>query len=163
MHRGERGQSAIELMLVLPFVLLVIMALAEFGAAFYAYITVNNATSEAARWAAVANVPDDGCAQDSIQWRAAQLSRGLVSCDGKTVFTITYEDGDSGHPARGTGVTVQVSRTYTPLTPLPGLVNFISGGAFPASWQMQACSDARLERRMPDGIYVASAGHCGGS
>ncbi len=163
MRRGERGQSAVELMLVLPFALLVIMALAEFGAAFYAYITVNNATSEAARWAAVANVPSDACDTDSIQWRAREMSRGLVACDGETVFTITYEDGDSGHPGRGTGVTVRISRTYTPLTPLPGLVNFISGGTFPATWQMQACSDARLEQRLPDGAYATSAGHCGSS
>jgi Flp pilus assembly protein TadG len=161
MRNHEHGQSVVEFMLVIPFVLLVIMALVEFGTAFYAYITVNNATSEAARWAAVANVPNNACAANSIQWRAREMSRGLLACDNGTVFEITYEDAASGHPGRGTGVTVRVTRPWTPLTPLPGLVNFVSGGAFPATWNMNACSDARLEMRLPEGVYAASAGHCG--
>lgn len=164
MRRNERGQSVVEFMLVLPFVLLVIMALAEFGAAFYTYITVNNATSEAARWAATAKVPSDACADQSIQWRAEQMSRGLLDCaSGDTVFTVAYEDATSGAPGRGTGVTVNVSYTYSGHTPLPGLISFISGGTFPESWEMSSCSDARLERRMPDGTYAVSAGLCGAS
>lgn len=163
MDHHERGQSIVEFVLVLPLALLVIMALAEFGAAFYSYITVNNATSEAARWAATSRLPSDECAEDSIQWRAREMSRGLLNCGGDTVFEVLYEDGESGHPARGTGVTVRVSYTYTGRTPLPGLINFVSGGSFPETWEMEACSDARLERRMPDGAYVASTGHCGSS
>lgn len=163
MNARERGQSVVEFVLVLPLALLVVMALAEFGAAFYAYITVNNATSEAARWAAIANPPSDACAANSIQWRAEQMSRGLLGCDGDTVFQVSYEDGASGTPGRGTGVTVRVTYTYTGRTPLPGLIAFVSGGTFPASWEMAACSDSRLERRMPFGTYTASAGHCGSS
>ncbi len=161
MKGHQRGQSAVEFMLVLPFVLLVIMALAEFGAAFYAHITVNNATSEAARWAAVANLPSDVCATNSIQWRAREMSSGFLSCANGTAFAITYEDAASGHPGRGTSVTVRVSRPWTPITPLPGLVNFVSGGAFPATWNMTACSDARLEQRVPEGVYAPSTGFCG--
>lgn len=161
MKGHQSGQSAVEFMLVLPFVLLVIMALAEFGAAFYADITVNNATSEAARWAAVANIPSDTCATNSIQWRAWQMSSGMLSCDNGTAFEITYEDAASGHPGRGTSVTVRVTRPWTPITPLPGLVNFVSGGTFPTTWNMTACSDARLEQRVPEGVYAPSAGFCG--
>lgn len=161
MKQGEHGQSAVELMLVLPFVLFVIMALAELGAAFYAYITINNSTSEAARWAAVANLPDDTCANGSIQWRAGELSQGILACDGDTVFDVTYEDASSGHPARGTGVTVRITHTYNALTPLPALMAFVTGGAFPASWEMSACSDARLEQRLPEGTYVGGSGYCG--
>lgn len=165
MNRSERGQSVVEFMLVLPFVLLVIMALAEFGAAFYTYITVNNATSEAARWAAIGDehVPSDACAAQSIQWRAQQMSRGLLDCDADTAFVVAYEDAASGAPGRGTGVTVSVTHTYSGRTPLPGLVNLVSGGLFPESWEMYSCSDARLERRVVAGTYVTSTGHCGGS
>jgi len=165
MNRNERGQSVVEFMLVLPFALLVIMAMAEFGAAFYTYITVNNATSEAARWAATGNdhVPSDACAAESIQWRAQQMSRGLLNCDTDTAFTIAYEDAASGAPGRGTGVTVTVTHTYSGRTPLPGLINLVSGGLFPESWEMRSCSDARLERRVITGTYVASTGHCGSS
>jgi len=161
MLRNEAGQSAVEFILMFPFVLLMLMAIAEFGAAFYMYVTVNNATSEAARWAATAHIPDPACADESIQWRAREMSQGMLECDARTVFEITYEDAESGEPARGTGVTVRVERTYTALTPLPGLVSLVTGGIFPASWQMSACSDARLERRMPTGVYVSGAGQCG--
>lgn len=165
MNRNERGQSVVEFMLVLPFALLVVMALAEFGAAFYTYITVNNATSEAARWAATGDdhVPSDACAAQSIQWRAQQMSRDLLNCDADTVFAVTYEDAASGAPGRGTGVTVNVTYTYTGRTPLPGLINLVSGGLFPTSWEMTSCSDARLERRVDPGTYVASTAQCGGS
>jgi Flp pilus assembly protein TadG len=163
-HR-EGGQTIVEFTLMLPFILLLIMALAEFGGAFYTYITVNNATSEAARWASVAN-PPGGCDEaNTIQWRAREMSRGLLNCeDGLTTILVEYEDAAEGvtsSPGRGTGVTIRVERTYQPVTPLPNLINFVSGGSVPAVWPMRACSDARLEGQLPGGVYVNGAAHCG--
>lgn len=165
MRQGERGQSVVEFILMLPLILIFTFALAEFGTAFYTYITINNATSEAARWASLAHVPDSTCSTTTkgIEWRAAQMSRGLLDCNSADVsFDITYEDAASGEPARGSGVTVFVTRTYHAVTPLPALANFFTGGALPALWDMTACSDARLEQRLPAGTYTASPGDCGG-
>lgn len=165
MLRRDSGQSAVEFMLVLPLVLLVLLAIAEFGAAFYTYVTLNNAASEAARWASVGHVPDATCdvATKGIQWRAEVMSRGLVNCsDPDVAFAIEYDDAGSGQPARGTAVTVRVTRLYQARTPLPAFVSFITAGAlFPSSWSMSACSDARLEQRLPSGTYVLGTAGCG--
>jgi Flp pilus assembly protein TadG len=164
MRYGERGQSVVEFVLMLPLILIVTFALAEFGTAFYTFVSINNAASEAARWASLAHVPDSTCASTTkgIEWRAAQMSRGLLDCASADVnFDIKYEDAASGEPARGTGVTVLVTRTYQAVTPFPSLANFFTGGALPASWAMTACSDARLEQRMPSGTYTAGTGDCG--
>jgi Flp pilus assembly protein TadG len=156
-ERGEHGQTVVEFVLMLPFLLLVIMALAEFGGAFYSYITINNATSEAARWASVANLPDDACGTNSIQWRASQMSRGLIACDS---VTIGYHNPVADQYTRGSGVAVRVNHIYQPVTPLPALIQFVSGGTIPAAWPMTTCSDARLEQR-PAGSSLPAGDPCG--
>lgn len=165
MLRRDDGQSAVEFMLVLPLLLLVLLAVAELGAAFYTYVTLNNATSEAARWASIGHVPDATCdlATEGIQWRAQVMSRGLLTCaDPGVTFQIDYDDAASGQPGRGTAVTVRVSRTYQARTPLPAFVSFVTAGAlFPSSWGMTACSDARLEQRLPAGTYTLGTAGCG--
>jgi Flp pilus assembly protein TadG len=155
---GESGQTIVEFMLVLPFLLFVIMALAEFGGAFYTYITINNATSEAARWASVGNAPDSGCAPNSIQWRATELSRGALEC---TDITVVYHSSVAGQFTRGSGAAVRVSHSYTPFTPLPALVGFISNGSIPATWVMSTCSDTRLEQR-PSATGLLEGAPCSG-
>ena len=46
-----------EFVLLFPFVLILILTIVEFGFALHSFVTVNNAASEAARFAAVANLP----------------------------------------------------------------------------------------------------------
>ncbi len=134
----DRGQSTIEFMLMLPFVLFFVMAIVEFGFAYYSYVTVNHATAEAARYASLGRDTSD------IRLRARETSNNLIACSD---VTVTYPDGDS--PQRGQPVTVSVNHTYETVTPAPALFSFFSAGAFPTSWDMNAYADARLESEPP--------------
>jgi hypothetical protein len=140
LRRNERGQAIVETALMTPFIVMLIFAIAEFGFAFYSYVTVNNATSEAARHASVAN--DPGCADGQIGWRAQEMSRGLIDCD---EVTVGYHTPIGGNYDRGSGVVVRVEHTYDTVTPFPALLDLVSFGNFPRSWTISTCSDARLE------------------
>jgi Flp pilus assembly protein TadG len=51
MRKNERGSNLLELALVIPLLLLMMAAIADFGRAFYSYIGVTNAAREGARTA----------------------------------------------------------------------------------------------------------------
>jgi Flp pilus assembly protein TadG len=53
----ERGQNLAELALVLPLLIILFLGIADLGRAFHAFIVVENAAREAARYAA--SYPDD--------------------------------------------------------------------------------------------------------
>ncbi len=48
--RSERGQSAVELAVALPVLVLILMGTLDFGRAFYAYINITNAAREGAQY-----------------------------------------------------------------------------------------------------------------
>jgi Flp pilus assembly protein TadG len=137
-HLGERGQAVIETTFMLPFLFMLVMAFAEFGLGFFTAISVNNAASEAARFASVGNLP--GCAANEVQGRAVAASSSRLQC---AEVTVNYPDANT---QRGSSVAVHITHTYTALTPFPGLIDFVTGGAWGfASWPISACSQARLE------------------
>jgi len=51
--RNYKGQSLIEMALILPVILLIIMAIVDFGLLFNSYMVINNAAREGARNAAI--------------------------------------------------------------------------------------------------------------
>jgi Flp pilus assembly protein TadG len=55
--RAARGQGLVEFALILPVLLLIMLAILDFGRAIYAYSVVSNCAREGARYASVA--PDD--------------------------------------------------------------------------------------------------------
>lgn len=79
-RRGERGQSLVELSLILPVLLLMITALMEFGLAFNHHLTLEYATREGARaGAALVNgggTPGCGSGQSP---NAADVDPAIVS------------------------------------------------------------------------------------
>ena len=147
--RHDRGQSAIEFSLLLPFVLLLFLFLIEFGFVMYEAITVNNSAGEAARFAAVANLPNDtlGVCDPadylSIEERAVKASGDVVTCDEVTVGYVEL-NGD-GLLSRGDAVVVEITHEYTGKTGLTAFASAFSFGLIPSSFTMYACSDARLE------------------
>ena len=140
--RNERGQTVVEFTLMLPFLLFLMFALAEFGYGFYTQIAVRNAAAEAARHAAVGNLPSAACVVGSIENRARQASNDVVPC---SAVTVGYHSPDNGIYGRGSGVAVRINHTYTAITPLPAIANLISWGVVPVNWNLVACADARLE------------------
>jgi len=146
--QDDRGQTVVEFTLMLPFILFGLFAIIEFGYAFYNQITINHAASEASRYAAVANSYDAACSGASIQGRARSTSNGLISaadCADPDVVDVRYQADGTGQVGRGAGVAVEIAYTYDSITPLPALANFLTGGLFPESWPITACSDSRLE------------------
>ncbi|MCH4890437.1 pilus assembly protein [Acidaminobacter sp. JC074] len=53
MWKNEKGQSLVEFALLIPILILILMAIIEFGFMFNTYITVSNASREGARLGSV--------------------------------------------------------------------------------------------------------------
>lgn len=159
-HQRQDGQAAVEFVLLFPLVLVMILTLVEMGFALHANVTINNSAREAARFAAVANLPDTACGANSIQERAMSASTNLVEC-GEVTVGYLEQTGDSSY-GRGDAVVVRVSHTHNMITPLGALMAGFSFGTIPSSFQIAACSDVRLEAPPANqGILTAAAGDCG--
>ena len=145
--RFERGQALVEFVLLFPLVMLMLLFMIEFGLALNAQITINSAAREAARFAAVAHLPDaggGGCDPNSIEQRAVATSANLLTC-GEVSVTYLEENADAATDADGDAVVVRITHTHNFLTPLGDFVAAFSFGTLPNSVQVGACSDARLE------------------
>jgi Flp pilus assembly protein TadG len=100
--RSEDGQAATELALVLPILLVILMAIAQFGILFNNYITLTDATRTGARKAAVSRFTGDQGTAAGLAVRAAasnltpsKLSVSVTSDDwtvpgSDVVVTATY-------------------------------------------------------------------------
>jgi hypothetical protein len=157
---AENGQSAVEFVLMFPFIMLMILVIAEAGLMLGAYVTVNNAAAEATRYASVANLPGT-CNTDpdfpSVEGRAVNMSTGRISCAEVTVLYNKIVPGTEF--VRGDGVSVHIAHTYDMVTPLSDLAAAFSFGTIPTTFIMSACSEARLEARPTDqSVLVAGAG-----
>lgn len=115
-HDRERGAAAVELALVLPFLLLLICGIVDFGRAYNAQLTLTHAAREATRvWAL------GGTASETSD-RAAATAVGLTGVTATTT-TCTF----------GSPTTVTVSASFSYITPLiaslaPGLSTLRSDG-----------------------------------
>lgn len=67
-RRVDRGQNLVELAIVMPLLLLILMGVIDLGRAFHAYIVVENAAREAARYGA--SHPSQLTGADSAEERA---------------------------------------------------------------------------------------------
>lgn len=109
--RGERGQAMVEFAIVLPLLLLLIIAIFEFGRAWEVYHAVTDAARLGARSAVVA---DPITTQDSIYAIVDRaLARAAVDTSAATVTLSGWRTG-TGTPAT---VTIQVPYTFVFLRP----------------------------------------------
>jgi len=79
----QDGQAAAEMALVLPFLVAILLAIAQFGVAFNNYITLTDATRAGARKASVGRfVGDNGAsAVTAVRSAAANLNQTDLSVD----------------------------------------------------------------------------------
>lgn len=114
----HKGQTLVELALVLPILLLLVFGIIDFGRILNAYIMVSNASREAARYYAVR----------STQATAEAEAKALVLK--KTPFiTITDSDIDiktENIVASEKKVTVTVSYKFEFMTPVGGIAKLIN-------------------------------------
>ena len=116
--RNERGQTLLEYSVVILTVLTVIFGVFETARLVLAYTTLAEAARAGARYAVVhgadctgACVPDDGTA----------TAQNVASAAGLTSATATTTYSPPGTTVPGTLVTVTVSYTFVPVTPLAAL------------------------------------------
>jgi Flp pilus assembly protein TadG len=104
--RDERGQSLVELALILPLVLLVVLGIMDFGKAFNYWITENQIASEGARRAAV-NIGSATLQQYVLsQIKTADLHDRASVC-------VTFPTGPTGTTKKvGDPVKVTVAMSY---------------------------------------------------
>jgi Flp pilus assembly protein TadG len=134
-RKREDGQSLVEFALVIPIFLLVLFAIVDFGMAFHAWITVTNSAREGARIGTV-HAP-----AATIEQRVRDTSDSLDQ-DNLSV-TVTNADDQGGQP--GESVVVDVSYSYSLITPLADLLNMVSGGTIPDTLSLDSLADMRLE------------------
>jgi Flp pilus assembly protein TadG len=103
--RAQDGQAAAEMALVLPFLVAILLAIAQFGVAFNNYITLTDATRAGARKASVGRfVGDNGAsAITAVRSAAANLDQSQLSVD------VT----SSNWSVPGSSVTVTATYPYT--------------------------------------------------
>ena len=144
---GEKGQALVEFALLVPIFLLLLFAVVDFGMGFYSWITVTNAAREGARLGAVhapLNVASspcfgkaslDQCIEDRVR-DASDLTNEAT----KMTVTITNATGNPGQ-----SVVVKVDYDYDLITPLAGLIDFMSGDTIGPTLNLSSTADMRLE------------------
>jgi hypothetical protein len=139
LFRREEGQAAFEFVLILPFFVLFLLLLVDFGIMMYEYVSVSNAVREGARYGAV-NCGDGGCTAGDIATRVADRSGGIGVTSAEV--TVGWPDGSD----RGDSVVVKVTHPYQFLFFRPFTINVVS------------CADMRLEQK--DKTAVQSGSGC---
>ena len=121
--RSERGTQLVELAIVLPVLVVMLGAAAEFGRFFYTYQTLAKATRTGARYLTTetANGKKDPTAENLVVYgNEAGTGKPVVSGLSPSQVQITRTGGTSAIPER---VTVKiVGYTYVPLFDLGKLV-----------------------------------------
>jgi Flp pilus assembly protein TadG len=103
--RREEGQAAVEMALVLPILVVLLLAIAQFGIAFNNYVTLTDATRAGARKAAVSRfIGDGGAAAQALVLADASGVQGVSA-------TVTAEGDNWSTP--GVDVVVTATAPYS--------------------------------------------------
>ena len=124
-----------EFALVLPIFLLVLFAIVDFGMAFHAWLTVTNSAREGARLGSV------HATSAEIEQRVRTTADTLEQTN--LAVTVTNAEDQGGQP--GESVVVDVSYSYSLMTPLADLLNLVSGGVIADTLTLDSAADMRLE------------------
>ena len=126
-----------EFAIILPLVVVVILALADFGRALFMFLEAEHAASDAARVAAVNVTPPSGSLQNYLQslvfGELGSGSGGAAGAQGKAKLCIDFPNTTSN---RGDPVRVRVTDTF----------NFVPGGIIPGSVAIAGSATMRIEQ-----------------
>ena len=117
LHRGQRGQSLVELALVMLLLLLLLVGVVDFGRAFHSYITITNASREGARRASRFPRAEDEDHIKGAAIREAQLSDVALDPSDIVIDSLPALPGEP----------VRVTVTYEFPTIMGSMVNSILG------------------------------------
>lgn len=152
-HRKSRGQSLVELTLVLPLVLLLLLFGVDFGRAFLGWVELNNVAREAANFAAEhptawsASDPDP-VAQSQYMALVTNDAAGIDCTLPDPLPIPVFPNGKDHDNPVGTPVSVSISCTFKPITP-------VIGDVVGTSLQMTASAAFPIRYGVINGIPVA--------
>jgi Flp pilus assembly protein TadG len=90
--RKEKGQSVVELAIILPLLLIILLGIIDFGRVFYAYVTVTNASREGARYGALHPGwidESDNADPNNVKFHAIQEAANTVTILPEDITVIT--------------------------------------------------------------------------
>lgn len=119
-RNGQKGQSLLEMALVLPVLLIILAGLLDLGRLYYAYVAIKDAAGEGATFAAIH--PEESSRAELYE-RVQTASGGLVRIDPALIKV------DCPVIAAGATVTVTVGYSFTVATPLVNAI--VPGGVIP--------------------------------
>ena len=124
--RDERGQTAVEFALIAPLLVVLLLAIIQFGVAFHNYVTITDAARAGARQAIIARFASGNFtdATNTVKNAAASLDQKELNKPGAISIT------SSGGMVAGSLVTVTVNYPYKIDIPLIGLT--VSSGTLTA-------------------------------
>lgn len=128
----ERGQSLVEFAMVLPLLLVIMFGIVDFGRVFFSWVTVTNATREGARIGSLGS--DAATVETRVRDTADTLDQAQLS------IAVMGAGG-----ASGSSIVVESDYDIDLITPLAGMINFISGGTFPETITVSSSADMRIE------------------
>jgi Flp pilus assembly protein TadG len=111
---GDRGAAAVELALLLPFLLLLVFGIIDFGRALHAQITLTQAAREGVRLAALEKPAGD------VSTRVQDAATPLTGVSAAT----------TGCPNGAEKATVVASYPFEFVTPVGSLAGIFGGGGF---------------------------------
>jgi hypothetical protein len=126
--RSERGAALVELVLVLPWLLLLVVAIAKFGLAFNSENDETHLANEVARYATVNEDPSSKSLQE---WGKSQADSKALS--GQLVcisFPVNEATKTSGQPGDPVEVVVKGTIHWLPILKLKAASTLIEGRAF---------------------------------
>ena len=130
---GEKGQALVEFTLLIPIFMLLLLAIIDFGMGFYSWISVTNSAREGARLGVVM------ATTQQIKDRVYQTAT-LPNESTKMTVTVTNAQGQPGQ-----SVVVKVDYDYDLITPLAGIVSFVSGNVLGPTLTFSSTAEMRLE------------------
>ena len=107
--KEQKGQSLVELALILPIIVLLMFGTVEFGRVFYSYITVTSAVREGVRQAAV------GKTDEEIE---ARIRDAVTLAEANTRLQILSITPAEGARTPGVPVSVEIRYNMPLITPL---------------------------------------------
>ena len=129
---GERGQSLVEFAFIVPIFLLLLFVIVDFGMGFHAYITVTNSAREGARLGSIR--ADAASIEQRVRDTADTLDQGNLT------VSVTNAEGEPGE-----SVVVDVDYEYGFITPLAGVLQFVTGNTIGPTLGFSSTADMRLE------------------
>lgn len=128
--RWLRGQSAVELALVTPILVVLLLVAADFGRVFYTSIAVNNAARAGAQYGSesIVTAADSAgitAAARTDGWSSLSVTATQCTCETSTIVTACATSYCTNNPS-ATYVTVTVTAPFTTLVAYPGLPSSIT-------------------------------------